>query len=83
MHAYNGRGKSMTEILTEKAKKFNYVAKPDDIRSNSAVKKNSKPGPGSYKVEESLDRSASSKRAYRHVIPKAKNINYISKSALR
>ena len=77
---YESRGKSMSQILKEKAKRFLYHAAPDYTRTTNKVKKSKEPGPGSYKVEESLERSASMRRVKPHIIPKAKNVNYISKS---
>jgi len=37
------------------------------------------PGPTSYKVEESLEKSAKMKQAYRPIFSKAKKVTYVSK----
>ena len=47
----------MTDILKEKAAKFLHTPKPDTDRI-SKIKKMDKPGPGTYKVTESMERSA-------------------------
>ena len=78
---YESRGKSMSDILKEKAKRFLYHAAPDYTRTSGKTKKSKDPGPGSYQVEESLERSSSLKRTVPHIIPKAKNLNYLSKSS--
>ena len=78
---YESRGKSMSDILKDKAKKFLFHAAPDYTRTSGKTKKSKDPGPGSYEVESALERSASRKRTIPHIIPKAKNINFMSKSA--
>lgn len=75
---YDSRGKGMGDILKEKAKAYLYKPKPDPTRGER-IKKSKEPGPGSYKVTEALEKSASTKRNYHHVIPKNKNVNFISK----
>ena len=79
---YESRGKGMSEILKEKAKAYLYHAAPDFTRT-SGVKKTKDPGPTTYKVTEALDKSAKTRRNYHHVIPKNKNVNFMSKSSLR
>ena len=48
-NVYESRGKSMSDLLKEKAKRFNYVYKPDDKEKFTVKwKKTNEPAVGSY-----------------------------------
>lgn len=56
---YESRGKSMADILKEKAGKFLYAPKPERHLMD-VIKKNQDPGPGTYAVPEAMDKSSQS-----------------------
>ena len=70
--AYESRGKSMHQLIKENNLKNNFVPKGDDYsRTSSKINKNSVPGPTTYKVEESLLKSAKMKQNPRQIFSKA------------
>ena len=56
---YESRGKSMFELLKDKARADKPMNADDLMRISGKVKKTSVAGPGTYKVEEALAWSAS------------------------
>ena len=58
---YESRGKSMSDLIDDKLKKYNRPsASPEmtKLRTTSKIAKTNDPGPQSYKVEEALENSA-------------------------
>lgn len=57
-NAYESRGKSMSEILKEKAKNFLYHPEVDfkKMKLSSKFKKTNEPGPTSYEVTPAMER---------------------------
>lgn len=50
------------------------------MRSNTKIVKTKEPGPGSYRVPESLEHSAQLRKSVRNIFNKEKKITVISKS---
>ena len=80
--AYESRGKSMSELLKDKAKKYLYEFKPEkkDKRyaSGVRVKKTDDPAPTSYKWHVAKEKSSVMRATIKNTIPKAKN-DFLSK----
>ena len=76
---YESRGLSMSAILKKKAKICLYQPKLDFTRTTNKIAKTREPACTSYKVVEALNKSAQLRRSIDQTIPKAKNINYMSK----
>lgn len=76
---YESRGKSMADILKQKANNFLYKDAAD-FTATAKIKKTDVPGPTSYKVVEAQDETAYiPRKTVRNAFAKAKNINYICK----
>lgn len=75
---YESRGRSMTDILSKKAAQYGFKDKRSGDRL-IAVKKTEKPGPGTYKVAESLDKTAvaSLRKSYRHFFEREKKVSHM------
>ena len=67
---YESRGKSMSQILKDKARNYLYVDKSDGDGPLTKIKKTDAPAPTSYAVAEALDKSAFQKRSYQQVFDK-------------
>lgn len=80
-NAYESRGKSMSDLLKEKAKNYMYNPENDIKKSKmqNKFKKTNEPAPTSYKVAESMENCAKMRVSIKNTIPKAKNASYISK----
>ena len=78
---YESRGKSMAQILKEKARNYMYVYKPAKGEKESAVKwkKDNIPAPTSYEWQESREKTSKMPTSIKNTVPKSKNSNFISK----
>ena len=81
-NVYESRGKSMSDLLKEKAKKFAYAYTPDPNEKHSVVKwkKVNGPAPTSYEWQESREKTSIMPNAIKNTIPKTKNSTFLSKS---
>jgi len=77
---YESRGKSMSEILKEKAKNYLYVYKADPSKKKVTirVKKTNDPAPTSYNFMEAREKTSIMPCSSKLTIPKEKS-NFISK----
>ncbi len=78
---YESRGRSMAEILKDKAKNYLFHPEIKLPKSNVKVKKTNDPAPTSYEVAPAMDKSAKLRVSIKNSIPKAKNATFISKYA--
>lgn len=79
---YNGRGKSIAELIDKKVEKFMYEYKPekkDKYSSGVIVKKNDEPAPTSYDWTEAKDKTSIMRKSVESSIPKTENQTFISK----
>ena len=79
-NAYESRGKSMSNILKDKAKAFLYAHKPDYSRTSCKIRKTNEPGPPDYEVGEAQDRTSQHRAPIRNSIPHDEKMKYMSKS---
>ena len=78
-NSYEGRGKSMSDELTEKAKKFMYQHKPGKYSSGVKWRKDNIPAPTSYENAAAREKSAVMKKGLIYSVPKAENNSHIYK----
>ena len=78
-NAYESRGKSMAELVKEKAKAFNFHPELKYTKSSHKYKKTNDPAPTSYEVAPAIEKSAKMRESIKSSIPHAKNANFISK----
>lgn len=79
-NVYESRGKSMSDLLKEKAKKFAYAYTPDPNEKHSVVKwkKVNGPAPTSYEWQESREKTSIMPNAIKNTIPKTKNSTFLN-----
>jgi len=78
---YESRGKSMAEILKDKAKSYLFHPEVKPPKTSVRVKKTNDPAPTTYEVAPAKDKTAQMRVSIKNSIPKAKNANFLSKSA--
>ena len=78
---YESRGKSMADLLKDKAVKFNYVYKPDPaaLKTSCKWKKNNEPAPTTYEFPIAKDKTSSMRSSIKNSVPKSKNSNFLCK----
>ena len=76
---YEGRGKGMSQVLKEKAKKFMYQYKPEKYSSGVKWNKTNEPAPTTYENAAAKEKCSEMRNTIKNTVPKAEGNNHIAK----